>query len=227
MRMNRSKDDTGLLPFPRMNWGGRRKGAGRKPKGDRAGVSHRSRAALASLFPVHVTTRLVRGLPSLRSQGVYAVLRAAFAKGCEHNGFRLVHYSVQGNHLHMIVEANDRSCLSRGMQGLLVRIARALNRLWRRVGKVFADRYHDHILRTPREVRHALAYVLNNARRHGVRLAQEIDWFTSGCWFDGWREKLTSKLPSGLTKPVARARNWLLNIGWRRHGLIDHHEVPG
>ena len=225
--MKRSKDNTGLSPFPRMNWGGRRKGAGRKPKGDKAGVSHRSRAALASRFPVHVTTRLMRALPTLRSQGVYAVLCAAFAKGCERNGFRLVHYSVQGNHLHMIVEANDRSCLSRGMQGLLVRIARALNRLWRRVGKVFADRYHDHILRTPREVRHALAYVLNNARRHGVRLAQEIDWFTSGRWFDGWRTKSTSRVEFELARPVARARNWLLNVGWRRHGLIDHHEVPG
>ncbi|MCB9869382.1 MAG: transposase [Planctomycetes bacterium] len=225
--MKQSKESTGMLPFPRMNWGGRRKGAGRKPKGDKAGVSHRSRAALAARFPVHVTTRLMRGLPSLRSQGVYAVLRAAFAMGCDRNGFRLVHYSVQGNHLHMIVEATDRTCLSRGLQGLLVRIARALNRLWRRAGKVFADRYHDHILRTPREVRHALAYVLNNARRHGVRLAQEIDYFTSGCWFDGWRENLTSKQPSGLARPVARARNWLLNIGWRRHGLISHRETPG
>ncbi|MCB9888857.1 MAG: transposase [Planctomycetes bacterium] len=224
--MKRPKDTTGLLQFPRLNWGGRRKGAGRKPKGDKAGFRI-AVARLASRFPVHVTTRLVRGLPSLRSQGVYTVLRAAFAKGCEHNGFRLVHYSVQGNHLHMLVEATDRSCLSRGMQGLLVRIARALNRLWRRAGKVFADRYHDHILRTPREVRHALAYVLNNARRHGVRLAQEIDWFTSGCWFDGWREKLTSTIPAEFARPVACARNWLLNVGWRRHGLIRHHEVPG
>ncbi|MCB9869442.1 MAG: hypothetical protein H6837_06270 [Planctomycetes bacterium] len=207
--------------------GGRRKGAGPKPKGDRAGVSHRSRAALASRFPVHVTTRLVRGLPSLRSQGVYAVLRAAFAMGCDRDGFRPVRYSVQGNHLRLIVEASDRTCLSRGLQGLMVRIARTLNRLWRRAGKVFADRYHDHMLRTPREVRHALAYVLNNARRHGVRLAQEIDYFTSGRWFDGWREKLTSAAPSPLTRPVARARNWLLNAGWRRHGLISHHEVPG
>ncbi|MCB9888499.1 MAG: hypothetical protein H6836_02895 [Planctomycetes bacterium] len=106
-----------------------------------------------------MTTRLVRGLPSLRSQGVYAVLRAAFAMGCDRDGFRPVRYSVQGNHLRLIVEASDRTCLSRGLQGLMVRIARTLNRLWRRAGKVFADRYHDHMLRTPREVRHALAYV--------------------------------------------------------------------
>ncbi|MCB9869284.1 MAG: transposase [Planctomycetes bacterium] len=225
--MKRSKERTGLLPFPRMNWGGRRKGAGPKPRGDKAGVSHRRRATFAARFPVHVTTRLMRGLPSLRSQGVHGVLCTAFAMGCDRNGFRLVHYSVQGNHLHMIVEATNRVCLSRGMQGLLVRVARALNRLWRRAGKVFADRYHDRILRTPREVRHALAYVLNNARRHGVRLAREIDWFASGWWFDGWRETLTGNLPSGPARPVARARNWLLNVGWRRHGLISHHEVPG
>ncbi len=98
---------TGVLPFPHRNWGGQRKGAGRKPNGARAGVSHRRRAPLASRFPVHVTTTLKQGLPSLRSMGVYAALRAAFAAGCHRAGFRLVHYSVQSNHLHMIVESTN------------------------------------------------------------------------------------------------------------------------
>jgi REP element-mobilizing transposase RayT len=224
--MKRSPASSGLLPFRHRNWGGPREGAGRKPKGDKAGVSHRSRAALASRFPVHVTTRLQRGLPSLRSKGVYAVLRAAFAAGCDRGGFRLVHYSVQGNHLHLIVEATDRQCLSRGLQGLLIRVARALNRLWQRRGRLFADRYHDHILRTPREVRHALAYVLNNARRHGLRLAQALDYFASGWWFDGWRERLAITGLAEVEQPVARARTWLLQVGWRRYGLLVPQEVP-
>ncbi len=223
--MKRSSDTTGLLSFPHRNWGGHRKGAGRKPAGARAGVSHHARAKLASRFPVHVTVRLREGLPSLRNKPSYAVLRAAFAAGCNRDGFRLVHYSVQRNHLHMLVESTDGTCLSRGMQGLLIRIARALNRLWSRSGKVFADRFHDSVLRTPREVRSALAYVLHNARRHGLRLAQAVDLYSSGCWFDGWREDFTvRKLPPVC--PVATARTWLLGCGWRRRGLIGLAEVP-
>jgi len=197
-----------------------REGAGRKPKGDRAGVSHRQREAVASRHPVHVTVRRREGLPSCRTKGSYAALRAAFAAGCDRFGFRLAHYSVQGNHLHFIVEAKDRAALSRGMQGLLIRVAKALNRVWGRRGSVFADRYHDHVLKTPREVRNALNYVLANAHNHGQRLAQGIDHFASGWWFDGWRGKHTIKGLEGVERPVATPRTWLLTTGWRRHGLI-------
>ena len=206
------------MPF--RSWGGVRKGAGRTPVGKEAGVSHRPREALASRFPVHVTVCRREGLPSCRTKGAYAALRKAFAAGCDRFGFRLAHYSVQGNHLHFIVEAKDRAALSRGMQGLLIRVAKALNRVWGRRGSVFADRYHDHVLRTPREVRNALNYVLANARNHGRRLVQGIDHYASGWWFAGWREKPTMKGLEGIERPVATARTWLLNEGWRRHGLI-------
>ncbi len=173
-----------------------------------------------------MTVRVKEGLPGLRSKPVDAALRAAFAAGCNRGGFRLVHYSVQRNHLHMIVESTDGRCLSRGMQGLLIRVARALNRLWCHSGKVFADRYHDRVLRTPKEVRICLAYVLNNARRHGLRLAQAVDLYSSGCWFDGWREKFRTRgMPAAC--PVAAARTWLLSTGWRKHRLISLEEVPG
>lgn len=96
------------------------------------------------------------------------VLVEAFREGSERAGFRLVHHAVQSNHAHLLVEARNRSSLSRGIGGLATRIARRLNRLWGRTGGIFADRYHDRILRTPREVRNALRYVLNNARKHGA-----------------------------------------------------------
>ena len=213
------------LPF--RSRGGARPGAGRKPVGDKAGVSHRVRAPLASRFPVHVTVRVVEGLASLRSKGVYAALRAAFAAGCDRFGFRLVQYSVQRDHIHMIAEAVDRRVLARGVQGLLIRVAKALNRLWGRKGSVFGDRYHDRVLRTPREVRRALAYVLNNARRHGLRLAQAMDFYASGPWFDGWRERVRTRGVPSVPRPVAVGRTWLLNVGWRRHGLVGLAEVPG
>ena len=214
----------GELPFKMR--GGARDGAGRKPKGKRPGVSHKTRGRLASRFPVHVTVRLRAGLPSLRQKETYELILRVF-EDSEKGGFRVVHYSVQGNHVHMIVEAKDRESLSRGVQGLLIRFARGVNRLWGRVGKVFSDRYHDVILRTPRQVRRALVYVFRNAWRHRVRVEQCIDIFTSAPWFEGWTEKLSvSGLPAVC--PVAKARTWLLNKGWREHhGTISLKELPG
>ncbi len=135
--------------FEFKSWGGARKGAGRKRKGERAHVSHRTREKLASRFPLHVTTRLRAGLPSLRRVRERRVLERAFAAGSDRFGFRLTEYSIQSNHVHLLVEAKDRNALTRGMQGLSIRVAKALNKLWGRKGKVFADRYHDRILRTP------------------------------------------------------------------------------
>jgi len=119
--------------------------------------------------------------------------------------------------------AEDKRALSRGMQGLLVRIARALNALWKRRGSVFADRFHARALRTPREVRAALVYVLQNARHHGIRLAS-MDPFSSGAWFDGWRTKLAPA--TGLPPILATPRTWLLVEGWLRHGRIGLEERP-
>ena len=171
------------------------------------------RASLASRHPVHVTLRLKAGLPRLRTKACYRVLRGAFRAGCDRFGFRMCEYSVQNNHLHLIVEAKDRGSLARGMKGLLVRVAKGLNRLWGRKGGVFGDRYHDHVLRTPREVRHALGYVLNNARRHGLRLPWPVDLFSSAVWFRRWK----GSVPAGAVteeKPAAESRSWLLRRGW-------------
>ncbi|HEX5052459.1 MAG TPA: transposase [Planctomycetota bacterium] len=218
-----------VLPF-RQN-GGRRAGAGRKPKGDRAGVCHAPRARLAARFPAHVTLKLQQGLPRLRSRREYTALRAAFAAGCDRNGFRLTHYAVLNDHLHLLVEARDRRALTRGLQGLAIRIAKALNRLWARKGTVFADRYHDRILKTPREVRNALRYVLANGKKHAaegreVSIPQAIDTFTSAPWFDGFRETVTVRGIEAMPRPVTDARTWMLTIGWRRHGLLSVHDLP-
>lgn len=206
--------------------GGKRRGAGRKPKGERPLVSHAKRAELAARHPVLVTTKLRAGLPSLRRADAFEVVTAAFAgcvRGAERHGMRLVHFSVQSNHLHLVVEAADARSLSRGMQGLLAGLARALNRLRGRSGSVFADRYDGRALCSPREVRNALAYVLNNSKKHGCHFA-DIDPYTSGRVFDGWQRN--SPLERG-SLPVLPARTWLLTRGWRRHGLIDPAEIPG
>ncbi len=161
------------LDFPHR--GGPRSGAGRKRIAPRPLVPHRTRARVKSRHPVHVTMLVVEGLRSLRSACPYNALLEVLKAGCDRNGFRLVEYSVQTNHVHLICEADDRDVLSRGIQGLAVRMVKTLNRVMGRTGGLFVDRYHDHVLRTPREVRNALAYVLNNAARHGIHHLGGVD----------------------------------------------------
>ena len=118
------------------------------------------------------------------------------------------------------------------MKSIGARIARAANRVFARRGPVLADRYHLHILRTPLEVRRALAYVLLNARKHwrqrfGLAPPVRLDEASSGQWFDGWRREPASREPPDVPREVVQPRTWLLSTGWRRHGLIDPAEVPG
>ncbi len=202
--------------------GGLRAGAGRKAKGERPLVPHRPREVLAKHFPVHVTMRLRPGLSSLRRTSVRRVLERAFAASRERFGTRLVHYSIQSNHVHMIVEAEGRQALSRAMQGFAIRVAKALNKLWGRTGKIFADRYHDRILRTPREVRNALVYVLKNHAKHGIAIAG-LDPYASGSALDGWED---APLRKEHAWPSARAKTWLLGTGWKLLGLLQLAEVP-
>ena len=217
--------------FDFTNWGGKRRGAGRKPKGERAGVSHAKRPRLCARHPVLVTMRLRAGLPSLRYREAHEFLRCSMAASSERETFRVVEYSVQSNHVHMLVESQDERALSRGMNGLAVRIVRGLNKLWKRVGRVFADRYHARSLTTPRAVRIALVYVIQNARKHGAWIAKRPDDYSSGPDFEGWRGRRASperpvRDAESVSPWLVRARTWLLSIGWKRHGLIDPREVP-
>lgn len=218
------------LPLVVRTWGGRRRGAGRKPAGGRARVSHATRPALSSRHPAHVTLRLREGLPSLRSKPLFDVVRRAFCAARSRTDFRVAHYSVQSNHLHLLVEADDRTALSRGMAGLQIRLARALNRHLSRRGKVFSDRFHARILQTPTEVRNALAYVLNNVRKHaaerGVRLPRNwLDPFSSAACFPGWLGARPHGQPPDVG--ITPGRTWLLAAGWKRVGPLRIDRCPG
>lgn len=169
------------------SWGGKRAGAGRKPKGAVRLVSHRTRPRLKHYTPALVTLRLRADLPSLRDYGVLAVVKDARQKSaCE--DFRIVHFSIQSNHLHLIVEAKGNAALSRGMRSFTVRLAKLLNREWRRKGRVFADRYHLQVITAPKQMRNALVYTLNNARKHNSWCPKRPDPFSSGVDFEHWFE---------------------------------------
>ena len=151
-------------------------------------------------------------MPSLRSGVAFGALLGSLARASK-NWFRVIHFSVQTDHVHLIVEADGDLPLIRGVQGLAVRCAKRLNRELGRRGAVWDHRYHAHHLKTPREVRAGLAYVLLNFRKH-LRAGAGIDPRSSGRWFDGWARPPSPPGPS----PLARGRTWLITVGWRRAG---------
>jgi hypothetical protein len=174
-----------------------------------------------------VTLKVRHGVPSLRSARLVREMERSFGDASERGGFRVVHYSLQADHAHLIVEAKSREALGRGMVSVGARLARAVNRVFGRRGPVLEDRYHLRVLRKPREVWAALRYVLLNARHHARRAprgAVRVDPASSGRWFDGWRVPLPRARDPA---PVAPAHTWLLRAGWRRLGRLDPAEVPG
>ena len=221
--------------------GGARAGAGRKPNASRAGVSHLRRPQVSWRIPVHVTVRVRRDVHSLRTKKALRRIWACFHQCAVTAEFRVVEYSVQGNHMHLIVEAGSTRALSRGMQSLSIRMARSLNRMMeRRKRPVFADRFHSQPIRTALQARRALRYVLNNRRRHMrqfTRLASPryVDPFSSAWGSGAFGEPLDPAYnPARVLgaefarpPPIASARSWLLSVGWKRLGLLKISETPG
>jgi REP element-mobilizing transposase RayT len=223
--------------------GGKRRGAGRKPKGTRAGERHVVRPEHDRRHPVHVTTRVVGSAAGLRCKDMYLAVREATMVTAKREDFRIVCMSIQRDHLHLIVEADSKAALSRGMRGFSISAARQINRAItarggdRRTGRVISGRFHARPLTSPRAVRNALAYSLNNWRRHGEDRAAfartwKVDPFSSGALFPGWKELEGSPVfwplpPTYLPLIVFRPRTWLLRSWDRFHPLISVREVPG
>lgn len=215
--------------------GGKRAGAGRKKSGVPRGGAHRTRPELLASHPVHVTTRIGRMRPEMRSHHVYRKIHRVLRRMIGRVDFRVVHISIQNHHLHLLVEATNRVALSRGMQSLLIRTQRAI---CGSLGNLFTHRYHATQITTARQARNALAYVLNNWRRHRLdwdrngRLSAKLDEFSSAIAFPGWRRSdgraATFLCPAGYDPlPVASPQTWLLRVGWKELGLIDPFHTPG
>jgi REP element-mobilizing transposase RayT len=210
-------------------WGGKRKGAGR-PAGEHPRVLHRARPAHKGRNPVHVTLRATGGLPSFRSELVEKLLCRvlnAQRKRSYEPGFQVVHFSIQKNHLHLVVEADDDK-LRTGVAGLMISFARRLNRILRRKGSVWGDRYHRHDLATPREVHNTLNYVFNNLKKHGYRVLGTgfADPYSSASRFEGWSMPVFQYADTEPW-PQVRARTWLLAQGWKKIGPLDPQAIPG
>ena len=217
--------------------GGKRKNAGRKPKGARAGSPHKKRGEVKAVYPQHVTLRVARGVRWLRGWKMFRAIRGALAQSVDtHADFRICHFSLQGDHLHLICEAEHKDALARGVQGFEISAAKRLHReLRRRGGTIFPDRYHVEQIRTVAHVRHTLSYVLNNWRKHGQDREIEglyegrIDPFSSAIWFAGFKERTQPiAIPPDYKPPrIAEPQSWLLREGYKRAPAISVYAVPG
>ncbi len=170
---------------------------------------------------MHVTLRTTTGLPSLRHEKMFVAVRGALAAASRER-FRVLQFSAQCGHVHLLIEADEDIALRRGLQGLAIRVAKAVNGVLGRRGRVWADRYHARMLATPREVRNAIVYILQNVKKHipGVR---GLDPCSSAAWFTGWRTPIRAPVDPS---PVVAARTWLARVGWRLDGFIGEEEAP-
>jgi putative transposase len=206
-------------------------------RGPDACQPHIAREAHHRDHPVHVTMRRVPMGPSFRAQRVCAAIRRVIA-GAKRNGVRVLHYSVQENHLHLMVEGRDSADLSNQMRTLFSRIAFAVNAMARRHGRLFRDRHHRHELTTPSEVRNALVYILFNDRKHravlvnGAQPPPSLDPCSSAWWFDAWAPSdcpPERNLRDGPEAPTSKPLTWLASWGWHRGNetkLLRFSETP-
>ncbi|HEX8107132.1 MAG TPA: transposase [Kofleriaceae bacterium] len=222
--------------------GGKRRGAGRKPKGARAGERHGARPEFKSYHPLHVVMRMAPEVGSLRRRTMYKALRDATITAALRERIRIVHISLQRTHVHMLVEADHKAALARGMQGFTIAAARNINTALgngarRRRGKVFADRYHVEVITTPTRARHAISYILSNWRKHGedrdgLPSTWLVDPFSSGISFPDWQELEGQPWMWPVRETydplvVRRPRSWLLREGWKLvGGPISARDVP-
>jgi REP element-mobilizing transposase RayT len=242
--MGQGRGKQGQVEMTFRTHGGKRPGAGRKPKGKQPGERHAARAVHDRRHPVHVTIRVVGSASGLRRKDIYLAVREATIVTAKREDFRIVHMSIQRDHIRLIVEAESNKALSNGVRGFSISAARQINKAItmrggdRRTGKVIDGRYHARALTSPRAVRSAIAYCLCNWRHHGEDRADfarawKVDPFSSGAVFSGWKELESSPIlwplrPTYLPLIVFRPRTWLLARGWQEHHpLISVREVPG
>jgi len=207
-----------VVSLPSRNHGGARQGAGRPAKP--GSVSHRPRPPVSPHHPLHVTLRFAQHVWNLRAQRCLRPIDRALRALRSADSARVTHFSVQGNHMHLVVEAGNRSAFTRAMRSLTIRIARGLNRVMGRHGRVLSQRYHARALRSPTEARNVLRYVLANHARHvpGAAIADPcssapsfVDWELVGLPAAVIRYALPERDP-----PVVAAHSWLLTEGYRR-----------
>jgi REP element-mobilizing transposase RayT len=201
-----------------------------------------ARLRFSGTTPAHITLRVAAPIPTLRRPDAYHAIRRALYAVVERSDFRIIHLSIERDHLHLLVEADGHEALSEGVRAFESSAAQRLNHAisrstgTRRRGMVFGDRYHARLITSPAQARNTISYVLSNWRRHGLDRGMEtmfwdLDYYSSAPSFDGWSE--LDHLPHLAVTPdyprlsVRRPTTWLLRTGWRLAGPISMHDIPG
>jgi hypothetical protein len=191
-------------------------------------MPHVTRPKIDPRYPVQVTVRATPGLPSFRSPRVFGALRRAIARASV-DRFRVIHFSIQQDHGHFIVEGDEPRRARGGVHGLAIRLALAVNRVLGRKGKVVGDRYHARALTSPQQMRTSMVYVLLNFRKH-LRAPAGIDPRSSGPDFSGWERAPGTQgvaRATDLGTATALPSTWMARVGWRRAGgLLRVEEHP-
>ena len=227
---------TGQKKFKFRQWGGKRKGAGRKRKSPRPTVKHDVRPPVNKNDVAHVTLRINDSIGYLRKREPMRVINWALAVMSKRTDMRICQISIQGNHVHLICEATDGKALSCGIRAFEISVTRGLNGLCGRKGNVFPDRYHLRVIKSPTQLRNTLNYVFGNWRHHGYdryfQTGMRFDPYSSANTFGGFKE--LSPIEQHLFRPdgdvfmVSLPKTWLLREGWRKGGgLISCFSVPG
>lgn len=196
----------------------------------RSYVVHGARPRVKRATPAHVTLKLATGRPSLRRKDVFRTLRHAVGVA-RRKGLQVVQFSILSNHIHLLLEPDDTLRMAREIQSLAISFARRLNKLTQAKGSPFKERHRLRLLRSPTEVRNALAYVLSNEAKHEglARGTYFISQFSSGHAFQAWKALFgpnssyriathwtLAEIERWLGEILVPAETWLLQSGWRR-----------
>ncbi len=209
--------------------GGARKGSGRKKK-LKGKQNHLARPEISGKHPLHINVKIQKNLPNLRTKKLFNIVKKAILRA-RLRGFRINHFAVLKNHIHLIAEGKDKKQMGKAMQAFTLSLAKSINRTCKRKGKVFVDRYHLHILKTPLEVKNALKYVFKNAAKH-YSLENIFDPYSSLIAFKE-KERLLGQAGFIIPKILSSfdeiyhhlqsiihiidpARSWLLKTGWTK-----------
>lgn len=211
-------------------WGGKRKGAGRPNLSGQ--VNHMKRPRVTNQTPLHANIKLIQGLPNLRTKALLKEFKESVT-GAKKFGLYAIHFSIQRDHIHMIVEAENNKALVQGMHSLVGRLGKIIraycaSRGQAKRGSVFRGRYFVRTLKTPTETRNALEYVLLNASKH-QNLIEHMDSYSSASHFLHWKELLGGRFKSLIRADsefwkdrtikdecLSAPASWLAKSGWMK-----------
>ena len=216
---------TQTVPNQKSTRGGARRGSGPKRKSPRKKVRHAKREHIEGPSICHVTLCIESGIPNLRKPAIFRVIEGVFRSKKRCKSFQLVHFSVQRNHFHLVVEVDSNEDLATGMQGLKVSLARQLNTHLGRSGSFFADRYHAVLVKKVLQTKNVMRYVFTNAKKHGITIPEgELDPYTSAHYFRGWSEVRAT--PVDKDAPIMPPRSCLLAEPALFYGFVSVYAEP-